>query len=85
MRLVSPCGSSQMTPPSGRDATLGEKPPLPVGDAISRRLLLVRDSARFEWQPESMPVDEESQAAATATLPSVMKSVANLDKDFAGI
>jgi hypothetical protein len=51
---VSPCGSSQlrMTLPSGRDVTLGEKLPLPVGDAISRRLLLVRESARFEWQPE---------------------------------
>jgi hypothetical protein len=51
---VSPCGSSQlrMTLPSGRDVTLGEKLPLAAGDVISRRLVLVTDSAPFAWQPE---------------------------------
>jgi hypothetical protein len=57
-----------MTPPSGRDATLGEKPPLPVGDAISRRLLLVRDSARFEWQPEIKQLKKIDAKAFTIVL-----------------
>jgi hypothetical protein len=42
-----------MTLPSGRDVTLGEKLPLAAGDLISRGLRLVRDSARFEWHPET--------------------------------
>jgi hypothetical protein len=40
-----------MTPPSDRDVTFGDKVPLAAGDLISRRLRLVSDSARFEWQP----------------------------------
>jgi hypothetical protein len=117
MAAVSPSGSSQlrMTLPSGRGATLGEKLPLPVGDAISRRLLLVRDSARFEWQPKIKQLKKIDAKTFTMVLevirmisfnelpwqhacrwgissgchgnalPSVMKPVANLDKNFAWI
>jgi hypothetical protein len=41
-----------MTLPSDRDVTLGEKLPMAAGDSISRRFVLVMDSARFAWQPE---------------------------------
>jgi hypothetical protein len=114
---VSPCGSSQlrMTLPSDRDVTRGEKLPVAAGDAISRRFVLVADSARFAWQPEvkqltkinantfettfefirmissmdcrgSTPVGWGSPWGCHGNaLPSVVKSVANLDKDFAGI
>jgi len=51
---VSPCGASQlsMTPPSGRDVTLGEKLPLGTGDGISHSPIPVSDSIRLEWQPD---------------------------------
>jgi len=56
--IPKPCalryvGSSQVRSllPSDQDVTLGEKLPLGAGDLISRRLRVVRDSARFEWQP----------------------------------
>jgi hypothetical protein len=48
--VVSRCGSSQlrMTLPSRRYVTLGEKLPLAAGDGISRKVVLIRDSERFE-------------------------------------
>jgi hypothetical protein len=44
------------------------EPPLPVGDAISRRLLLVRDSARFEWQPQIKQLKKIDTKAFTIVL-----------------
>jgi hypothetical protein len=58
----------RMTLSSGRDVTLGEILPLPVGDAISRGLVLVRDSARCEWQPEIQELKKVDAKTFTTAL-----------------
>ena len=77
---VSPCGSSQlrMTLPSGPDVTLGEKLPLAMGDAISRRPRLVRDSARFELQPELKQLNK-TDANTLKTILEFMPGISLID------